>query len=581
MRADNSIKRYFPILKWGSRYRKDKFLDDSIAAMVVAIMLIPQSLALAILAGLPAEMGLYASIFGLLLYSIFGTSSSLSVGPVAVVSLMTAAALSKLGLGSSAEYIAAALTLTFLCGGILLLLGLLRLGFMANFLSHPVISAFITASGILIGVSQLQHLLGISTSGYNLIELGLSLSDSITEINLITLSIGVFSIVFILWCRIGLRALLRKWGCGERTAAVFSRAGPIFTVATTSLLVFAYNLSERGVQTLGEIPGGLPGMTIPDFSFTLVNSLLGSAMLISIIGFVESVSVGQTLAVRKRERIDLDQELVGLGAANIASSLAGGFPVTGGFSRSVVNYDAGASTPAAGLITSILIALVAIFFTPVLFWLPKACLAAIIIVAVSSLIDFSVLRKSWNYSRADFTAVSLTLILTLLVGVEIGIAAGVLASIVVHLYKTSKPHVAVVGKVPGTEHYRNVERHDVQTHENILSVRIDESLYFANTRYLEKILFGLVAEKPKLEHVILMCTAINKIDLSALEALEKADKGLAEIHIKLHLSEVKGPIMDKLSDTDFFLNLSGNNYMSHDQAVEDLKGKEDKPSNDL
>jgi SulP family sulfate permease len=266
-----------------------------------------------------------------------------------------------------------------------------------------------------------------------------------------------------------------------------------------------------------------------------------------------------------------------LGAANIASSLAGGFPVTGGFSRSVVNFDAGASTPAAGLLTSILIALAAIFFTPVLYWLPKACLAAIIIVAISSLIDFSVLQKSWNYSRADFAAVSLTLALTLVIGVEIGIAAGVLASIVVHLYKTSKPHVAVVGKVPGTEHYRNVDHHQVITHENILSIRIDESLYFANTRYLEKLLTELVAEKPRLEHVILMCIAINKIDLSALEALEKANKALSELQIKLHLSEVKGPIMDKLRHTDFFRDLSGNNYLSHNQAVEDLKNDDAAP----
>ncbi|MBQ15124.1 MAG: sulfate permease [Gammaproteobacteria bacterium] len=577
MRTDNLFNRYLPILRWGSRYRQVDLLDDSIAAVVVAIMLIPQSLALAILAGLPAQMGLYASIFGLLMYSFFGTSSSLSIGPVAVVSLMTAAALGKLTLASDAEYIAAALTLTFLCGGILLALGLLRLGFMANFLSHPVISAFITASGILIGASQIQHLLGISTSGHNLVDLGLSLSNTINGANLITLSIGIFAILFILWFRIGLRQLLKKIGWGDRAANAFSRAGPIFAVVITSVIVFVYNLGERGVQTLGEVPIGLPGLMIPDFSFDLVNSLLRSAMLISIIGFVESVSVAQTLATRKRERIDLDQELVGLGAANIASSLAGGFPVTGGFSRSVVNFDAGASTPAAGLLTSILIALAAIFFTPVLYWLPKACLAAIIIVAISSLIDFSVLQKSWNYSRADFAAVSLTLALTLVIGVEIGIAAGVLASIVVHLYKTSKPHVAVVGKVPGTEHYRNVDHHQVITHENILSIRIDESLYFANTRYLEKLLTELVAEKPRLEHVILMCIAINKIDLSALEALEKANKALSELQIKLHLSEVKGPIMDKLRHTDFFRDLSGNNYLSHNQAVEDLKNDDAAP----
>jgi SulP family sulfate permease len=298
---------------------------------------------------------------------------------------------------------------------------------------------------------------------------------------------------------------------------------------------------------------------------------MGSAVLLAIIGFVESISVGQTLAARRRERIDLDQELVGLGAANIATSFGGGFPVTGGFSRSVVNFEAGASTPAAGFITAVMLLVVALFLTPVLFWLPKVSLAAIILVAIYSLVDFSVLGKSWRYSKADFIAVFLTLVLTLTIGVETGIGAGVAASILIHLYKTSQPHVAVVGRVDGTEHFRNIDRHKVETFDNLLSVRIDESLYFANTRYLEELIFGLVADKPVLEHVILMCTAVNQIDLSALETLEKINETLGELNIKLHLSEVKGPIMDSLSGTNFFRSITGNNYLSHNQAVEDLK----------
>jgi len=544
------------------------------AAVIVAIMLVPQALALALIAGLPPQAGLYASIFGLSIYALFGTSNTLSVGPVAVLSLMTAAALGKLGLSDPSQLAAAALTLAFLSGGFLLLLGLMRLGFMANFLSHPVISAFITASAILIGLSQVQHLLGTSSSGQNIIELLASLGGSIDEINWLTLGLGLGSIAIITWFRTGFASLLTKLGFGGRLVTTISRSGPVVVALLTGLLCYVFRLDQQGVELLGVVPAGLPGLTVPNFSVDLIRNLFWSAILLSVIGFVESISVAQTLAAKRREQIELDQELIGLGAANIAVSFSGGFPVCGGFSRSVVNFDAGAATPAAGLLTAVLIACVALLFTPLLYWLPKVALASIILVAVYPLLDFSALGKSWQYSKADFVAVSITLFLTLLVGVEIGIASGVLASILMHLYKTSQPHVAVIGRVAGTEHFRNVQRHDVETFENILSIRIDESLYFANTRFLEELIFRLMAKKPKLEHVILMCTAVNAIDMSALQTLEKINQTLSEIGIKLHLSEVKGPIMDKLVKTTLFANLSGSNYLSHNLAVEDLKDQE-------
>ena len=560
-----------PILRWGRDYDKAKLIDDSMAAVIVAIMLVPQALALALVAGLPPQVGLYASIFGLSIYALFGTSNTLSVGPVAVLSLMTAAALGKLGISDPSQLVAAALTLAFLSGVFLLLLGLMRLGFMANFLSHPVISAFITASAIIIGLSQVQHLLGTTSSGQNIIELLASLRDSMGEINWITLGLGLASIAIIVWCRTGLASLLTKMGLGGRLVTSISRSGPVIVALLTGLLCYGLRLDQQGVQLLGVVPAGLPGLTVPDFSLDLIRDLFWSAVLLSIIGFVESVSVAQTLAAKRREQIELDQELIGLGAANIAVSFTGGFPVCGGFSRSVVNFDAGAATPAAGLMTAVLIASVALLFTPVLYWLPKVALASIILVAIYPLLDFSALGKSWKYSKADFIAVSITLFLTLLVGVEIGIASGVLASILMHLYKTSQPHVAVIGRVAGTEHFRNVERHDVETFDNILSIRIDESLYFANTRFLEELIFSLMAKKPQLEHVILMCTAVNAVDMSALQTLEKINQTLSEIDIKLHLSEVKGPIMDKLVKTTLLANLSGSNYLSHNLAVEDLK----------
>jgi len=566
-----SLKCYFPILTWGSQYTNNKFADDTVAALIVAIMLIPQALAYSLLAGLPAETGLYASIIGLSVYAIFGTSNTLSVAPVAVISLMTAAALAKLSLPNPEEMVMAALVLTFLSGAFLLLLGLLRLGFMANFLSLPVISSFVTASALIIGFSQMQHILGVTANGQNFLELIVTLVREVPNTNLVTLALGAGSIIFIVFGRTVIKSVLVRLGLDCRIATTISRAGPLLIALITGFLAYALRLDQQGVQLLGEVPQGLPVFGLPDMSVDLLGALASSALLISIIGFVESISVAQTLAARRRERVDLDQELVGLGAANLASSFSGGFPISGGFSRSVVNFEAGAATPAAGFFTAILITIVALFFTPALFWLPRVTLAAIIIVAIYGLIDFSVVRKAWKYSKADFAAIFITLLLTLTIGVEAGIGAGVLASILIHLYKTSQPNVAVIGRVKGTEHFRSVDLHTVETFENQLSIRIDESLYFANTRYLEELIFNLIADKPQLEHVILMCTAVNKIDMSALETLEKINQALIESGIKLHLSEVKDPIMGKLAITDFFKSLSGNNYLSQNQAVEDLR----------
>lgn len=574
MSKDFSLKRYLPILVWARRYNRESLTDDSIAAVIVAIMIIPQALAYAMVAGMPPQTGLYAAMLGLTVYALFGTSNTLSVGPVAVLSLMTAAALAKLNITNPADYLVAGMALALLSGAFLLALGLSRLGFMANFISHPVISAFITASAIIIGISQLRYVLGVEAEGENVIELLLSLMRTLPEIHYLTVAVGASAVLTIIVFKVWMKPLLVARGVNKRLAATVSRSGPVIAALLTAGLSWVFGFDQLGVQLLGEVPSGLPKLGWPSLSFELVRSLWGSALLIAIIGFVESVSVAQMMAARRRERLNLDQELVGLGAANIASAVGGGFPVTGGFSRSIVNFEAGAATPAAGVFTALMIAVVALVFTPALFWLPRVCLAAIILVAVYPLIDFSMLWKSWRYSKSDFIAVCLTLVLTLVVGVEIGIAAGVLGSILIHLYKTSQPHVAVVGRVVGTEHFRNVARHKVETFESLLSIRVDESLYFANSQYLEELVYKLAAKKPNLEHVILMCTAVNEIDLSALESLENINNTLSELGIKLHLSEVKGPIMDRLGSTGFFKTLTGNNYLSHNQAVEDLRIKD-------
>ena len=566
------MTRYLPILDWGRSYNRGALSNDLLAAVIVTIMLIPQSLAYALLAGLPPEAGIYASIVPIMLYAVFGTSRALAVGPVAVVSLMTAAAIGQVAEQGTAGYAVAALTLAGLSGAMLLVMGLFRLGFLANFLSHPVIAGFISASGILIAASQLKHILGISAEGHTLIALVGSLFAHIGQLNPTTLVIGVLATGFLFWVRKNLKPVLSRTGLSPRLADVIAKAGPVAAVAASTAAVWAFGLDGQGVKIVGSVPQSLPPFTLPSFAPELVQQLLLPALLISIIGFVESISVAQTLAAKRRQRIDPDQELIGLGAANIGAAFTGGYPVTGGFARSVVNFDAGAETPAAGAFTAVGLAIAAVALTPLVYYLPNATLAATIIVAVLSLVDLSILKKTWGYSKADFTAVAATIALTLAFGVEIGVSAGVLASIILHLLKTSKPHVAEVGLVPGSQHFRNINRHKVKTDPSLVTLRVDESLYFVNARFLEDLLVRRVADGPEIRNVVLMCSAINEIDFSALESLEAINERLTEQGIGLHLSEVKGPVMDRLKSTHFLEHLNGRVFLSQYDAWAELTG---------
>ncbi len=567
------LRAHLPILDWGSRYNRQSLASDLVAAIIVTIMLIPQSLAYALLAGLPPEVGLYASVLPLIAYAIFGTSTSLAVGPVAVVSLMTATAVARLAAEGTADYASAAIVLAALSGLILLAMGVFRLGFIANFLSHPVISGFITASGILIALSQVGGLIGISTEGHTLPGLLKSIIDHVGEVNWYTVAVGGVALVLLLWVRLDLMNRLRRIGVPGGIATIIVRAGPVLVVFLTMAWSALMDLGGNGVALVGNVPAGLPMLAVPSFSLETIEALLVPALIISIVGFVESVSVAQTLAAKRRERVDPNQELIGLGAANIAAAVGAGYPVTGGFARSVVNFEAGAATPAAGAFTAIGIAAATLLLTPFLAILPKAALAATIVLAVLSLVDFSILRKAWGYSKADFSAVTVTLLGTLLFGVEAGIAMGVGASILLFLYRSSRPHAAVVGQVPDTEHYRNVKRHRVETQPGVLSIRIDESLYFANARYLEDFVAEQAALVPDLTDVVLMCSAVNSIDMSALESLEAIRHRLGETGVRLHLSEVKGPVMDRLEGTAFLERVDGVHLSQHQAMLAIAKGK--------
>jgi SulP family sulfate permease len=559
-----------PILDWGSRYRRETLTSDLGAALIVTVMLIPQSLAYALLAGLPPEVGLYASVAPLVFYAIFGTSRVLAVGPVAVVSLMTAAAIGEHASSGAPQYWAFAITLAFMSGLILLLMGLMRLGFLANFLSHPVISGFISASGLLIATSQLKTLMGIKADGHHFSELVAALVQQAPNTHWLTLAMGLSATAFLFWVRKGLKPLLVRGGLGHKTADVIAKAGPVAAIGLSTLLTWGLGWHTQGLKIVGSVPQGFPPLTLPIWDWALWQELAVPALLISVVGFVESVSVGQTLAAKRRQRIEPDQELVALGASNLSAALTGGFPVTGGFARSVVNFDAGAQTPAAGIYTAVGITLASLFLTPVLFYLPQAVLAATIIVAVLSLIDLQIFRQTWEFSKTDFIALATTLLATLLKGVETGLVTGVALSLALFLFRASRPHIAAVGLVPGTEYFRNVLRHQVLVSPRLVCLRIDASLFFANARGVEDRINAEVASHPGLEHVLLQCSAINDIDASALESLEAIASRLKESGIALHFSEIKGPVMDKLRTTQLIQQLHGRVFLTNFQAIQAL-----------
>jgi len=449
----------------------------------------------------------------------------------------------------------------------LFLMGLLRLGFLANFLSHPVISGFISASGLLIALSQMKTIMGVKADGHNFLELSFSLFSQISHTHLLTLLVGLTTTAFLFWLRKGLKPLLIKFGLSTKVADVIAKTGPVAAIAITTLLAWGADWQSQGMKLVGTVPQGFPPLTAPLMDFALWQELLMPALLISVVGFVESVSVGQTLAAKRRQRIEPDQELVALGASNLSAAFTGGFPVTGGFARSVVNFDAGAVTPAAGVLTAIGITLASLFLTPALYYLPQVTLAATIVVAVLSLVDFEILKSTWRFSKLDFLAVATTLVATLLIGVESGLVIGVGVSLALFLFRASRPHIATVGLVPGTEHFRNVLRHEVLISPKLVCLRVDASMFFANARGIEDRINAEVSARPQLEHVLLQCSAVNDIDASAFESLEAISNRLKDSGIYLHFSEIKGPVMDKLNRTHFFQHLHGQVFLTNYQAI--------------
>ncbi|GAA4414296.1 sodium-independent anion transporter [Advenella faeciporci] len=558
---------------WISAYQKNLFSGDLTAGLIVTVMLIPQSLAYAMLAGLPPEMGLYASILPIIAYALLGSSMTLATGPVAVISLMTASALAPLAQPGSVQYIELAIQMALISGVMLLVFGLLRLGFLAHLLSHPVISGFISGSAILISIGQLKHMLGVQASGNNIIATLVDLARHLPQTNLATLLIGTSSLLFLWWSRRSLSTLLEKAGISSRLAGMLSKLAPMISVICFTLIVYVFKLdSQFGVSIAGHVPQGLPTLSMNLPGLDAIGALWLPALLISLVGFVESVSVAQSLALKRKERIKPNRELIGLGAANIASAISGGYPVTGGFARSVVNFSAGANTPLAGVISALLMTVVIAYFTHLFYYLPQAVLAATIISAVTALIDWRSLKTAWQYDRADAFSLLTTMLGVVFMGVEAGILLGIALSLAVLVWRSSRPHMAVLGRVPNTEHYRNIERHDVQTIPGLVALRVDESLFFANAAVVEQKIMALVNANPDVKKMLLVCSAVNQIDATALEMLDQLEKSLAARDIQLYFAEIKGPIMDRLKNTSLGRRMKNKIFLSVHAAFLHLKG---------
>ncbi len=551
-----NIKSYIPAFDWLSNYKKVQFKGDLAAGLTVGVMLIPQGMAYAMIAGLPPIYGLYASTLPLIIYALLGTSRQLAVGPVAMISLLTATGIGALAAGGTETYIALAITLALMVGLIQFLLGVFHLGFLVNFLSHPVISGFTSAAALIIGLSQLKHLLGIDLArSHHVHEILLEAFDKIEAVNLSTFLLGTIGIALIITVK-----KINKAIPGSLLAVVFG-----------ILVVITLGLTDNGVKIVGEVPSGLPTFAVPNFDWTTIQTLLPVALAISLVSFMESIAVAKAIQTKHKDyEVVPNQELIALGLANIGGSFLQSYPVTGGFSRTAVNDDAGAKTGMASIISAALIVLTLLFLTPLFYYLPNAILASIIMVAVFGLIDAKEARHLWATNRSDFWMLVATFVATLGLGIEQGIGIGVILSLAMIIFRTTRPHYAELGKVPGTHFYRNVDRfNQVEERKDLLIFRFDAQLYFANTNYFRDSLNTLVTQKGEaLKTVILCFNSINNLDSSAIHMLEEVVADYRNNQVTVLFTGVKGPVRDAMERAHFLEKIGRHNcFMGIQQAV--------------
>ena len=548
----------FPALKWLKTYHPTHFKADVVAALIVLAMLVPQGMAYAMLAGLPPVMGIYASILPMIIYAFTGSSTTLSIGPVAIISMMVFSALQPLFAVGSTAYIEAACLLAIMVGIISLILGLFRFGFLIQLISHPVIKSFIIASALLIALGQFKFLLDIPLQTNNIPEFIGSLVNNFHHISFLSVGVSLAAISILVF--------LPKWVRSD----FLNKTIPLLLVLSSIIVVYAFSLDQHGLKTVGIIPTGLPSFHFPTWNFDLVQKLLPSAFIIAMISFVESLAIAQATALQKRDDLNSNQELIALGLANIAAGINMGFAVSGSLSRTVVNSDAGAKTPMSGVMSSLLMIAVSLYFTSFFQNLPLTILAATIFVSIWKLVSFLPFFETWKYSKADGLAMWATFLGVTCIDISTGLVIGIILTFILLLWRISRPHIAVIGLVEGTQHFRNVSRYDVLTTETIASFRIDENLNFLNAHVLKGYIITELSHNPQIQHVVINCSSISNIDLSAVEMLEELNGELLQLGIQLHLSEVKSPVMDRLNSSRLINMLSGKIFLSHYQAIQTL-----------
>ena len=546
------------MLHWLRHYRRSMLAGDISAGIVVAMMMVPQGMAYALVAGLPPVVGIYASILPPLLYALFGSSMTQSVGPMAITSLMTATVLAPLALAGTGLYNVLAAQLALIAGAVLLLCGLLRIGFVANFFSRPVMSGFTIGAALVIAWGQVGPLLG----------------GGLQQIHADSATLGVGSLLVLLLARSYLAPLLRRLGMGVAAADVAARLAPMLVVVGATVLVALLDLGAAGVHLTGAVPSGLPGLNLAT-SAGHWQALVRPALLIAFVIFLISMSAAQTLALKRQEKLQSNYELIGLGVANIGSALTGGFPVTGSISRSAVNFSAGANTPLARIISAVLLAIALVAPTGWLALLPLPTLAATIIVAVMGMLELSTLRTAWRYDRGDALALLVTVAGVLVLGIEAGVVVGVMLSMANLIWRASRPHIAVLGRIAGSEHFRNIERYAAETVADVLMLRIDANLFFGNVEAVAQRIEEELKAHPLTCHLVLVMTAVSSIDTTALFALTELNVSLKARGIGLHLAEVKGPVIDRLNDSELPAALNGQIFLSASMACKQLQKAHD------
>jgi len=547
-------KRYkIPLFNQLINYNFEKFTSDFVAGLVTAFIAVPQCMAYANLAGLPAEYGLYCSLFPLVVYAVFGSSRTLVVGPAAIISLMIANTLTNLTPETPEQAIEYAVNLSLLTGFFLLLFSLLRLGNLTNFISKPVINGFTSASAIVIILSQFHLILGIEkVSGLPISDIFIKVSDA--NVIVILLSLSAFFVLWVSKSYFYSISVYLRFTPPLRQA--FSKSGPILAIIIGAGLVFYFNLADNyNVKVVGEVPSGLPNISIRLFNPALWPDLLLPASSIALICFLTSLAVGITMATKDNKRINANQELMALGMSNISSAFTGTFALAGSISRSMTNHVSGAKTQVANIVSAIIVMISLIFFTHLFYFLPHAVLAAIVIMSVIPMVDINRIYQCWIYNKADAISLLTTLIAVLTLGMEYGIWVGVACSIMLLVYRSSQPHIAVLGRVHNSDHFRNINRLDVETLEVGSFLRIDESLYFANIQHVENFILKHCVSRPKIRHVVLVFNSVNFVDESALETLQGMISNLLSMNITLHLSEIKGVVNDQLKRTDLYQKL--------------------------